>query len=106
MTPLPKQLLTQLPALYEKEGLGLAAQATIKFFLPGTGWTWYPTEFDGDDILFGLVIGHVAEFGYFRLSELEALRSPLGLRVERDLYFKPRSLGELRDHYEKEGWAL
>jgi hypothetical protein len=71
--------------------------ATVKLFLPDTAWTWYIVEFDGDDTCFGLVIGHEVEAGYFLLSELEALRSPLlRLLVERDLYFKPTPLSELR----------
>ena len=78
----------------------------MKFFLPGTGWSWYASEFDGDDILFGLVIGHVAEFGYFSLAELESVKGPLGLSVERSTHFKARSLEELKEHYEQNGWAL
>ena len=72
--------------------------------MPGS-WTWYASEFDGEDIFFGLVIGFVAEFGYFSLSELKSVRGPLGLPVERDLHFKPQSLRALRDHYETKGWA-
>jgi hypothetical protein len=29
------------------------------------------------------------EWGYFVLSELESARGPLGLPIERDLYFEP-----------------
>ena len=29
------------------------------------------------------------EWGYFVLSELESVRGPLGLEIERDLYFEP-----------------
>ena len=41
---------------------------------------------------FGLVYGHEREFGYFLLSELEEVRGPHGLPIERDLYFKPMML--------------
>ena len=37
----------------------------------------------------GYVCGSENESGYFRLSELEAARGPLGLAIERDLYFEP-----------------
>ena len=61
-----------------------------KFFLPGTGWTWYVTEGspqEDDFLFFGFVVGLESEFGYFVLSELESVRTPLGLSVERDLTF-------------------
>ena len=38
-------------------------------------------------LFFGYVVGHEAEWGYFRLSELEVVRGPGGLWIERDLYF-------------------
>ena len=68
----------------------------------------YPTatEFNGDDIFFGFVIGFEPEFGYFSLSELESVRGPLGLLIERDLHFEPKSLEELKDHYRDNGYAL
>ena len=50
-----------------------------KFFLPGTGWTWYVTEGsqqEGDFLFFGFVVGLESEFGYFLLSELEVGPQP------------------------------
>lgn len=67
-----------------------------KFFTPWTSWTWYATEFDGEDTFFGMVHGLEAELGYFSLSELEAVRGPGGLTVERDLYFRERPLSEVK----------
>ena len=50
-------------------------------------------EYDPDDRLcFGLVIGHDREMGYFSIEELEQVRGPMRLRVERDLYFEPKPL--------------
>lgn len=106
MELLPRDVREQLPALYANEELGLAAQALVKFFTPDAGWTWYASEFDGKDIFFGLVIGLEAELGYFSLAELTDVRGPLGLPIERDLHFEAKSLRELRDHHQKEGWAL
>ena len=82
------------------------AKAQVKFFTPDSGWTWYASEFDNDDTFFGLVIGHVAELGYFSLSELEQVRGPMGLPIERDLHFEPKTLEELKEHYQEKGWAL
>ena len=95
-----------LPELRANEELGPAAQALVKFFTPAGGWTWYAREFDGEDIFFGFVIGFEPEFGYFSLSELESVRGPLGLPIERDLHFKPKSLEELKNHYREKGYAL
>ena len=43
----------------------------------------------------GLVRGHCDEWGYFLLSELTAVRNRLGLPMERDLYFLPRTVREV-----------
>ena len=106
MILLPEDIKKELPALYANEELGLDALARVKFFTPDSNWTWYASEFDGEDTFFGLVIGFMAEFGYFTLSELEEARGPLGLPIERDEHFEPKPLRELRDHYKNEGWAL
>ena len=83
------ELRAQLPPLYSQER---EADPVVyaKFFLPGTGWTWYVTEGspEGNDFLFfGFVVGLESEFGYFLLSELENAQTPLGLNVERDKRF-------------------
>ncbi len=44
---------------------------------------------------FGLVEGHEKELGYFLLSELEGVRGPMGLPIERDLYWQPKTLEEI-----------
>ena len=93
-----------LPPLYHNESLGLEAVAPLKFFTPDSSWTWYPTEFDGDDIFFGLVSGFEVELGYFSLSELEGVRGKLGLPIERDLYFEPTTLRELKARHEQDGY--
>ena len=85
----------KLPSLYSGEELGLLAMALVKFFTPDAQWTWYASEFDGKDIFFGLVSGLEVELGYFSLSELQNIIGPLGLPVERDLYFEPKTLKEL-----------
>jgi len=102
---LPEAIRKQLPRLYANEALGLAALARVKFFTPDSSWTWYASEFDGEDLFFGLVIGLEVELGYFSLAELQTVRGPLGLPIERSLHFEPKSLQELREHYEQNGWA-
>jgi len=93
----------KLPRLYSQEEEGLEAQAVVKFFTPDSNWTWYASEFDGEDRFFGLVDGFELELGYFSLSELEQVHGPLGLPIERDLHFDPTSLRELMRIHERRG---
>jgi hypothetical protein len=95
MELLPPEIRAKLPPLYATERQGMKALAQVKFFTPDAGWTWYAVEFDGKDLFFGLVIGHVRELGYFSLTELQSVRGPLGLPIEWDLHFHPRPLEEL-----------
>ena len=92
----------KLPALYSGENLGLMAVAIVKFFSPDSGWIWYASEFDGDDTFFGLVDGYETELGYFSLSELESVRGPFGLPIERDLRFVPQTLKEINEMHKKD----
>ena len=63
--------------------------ARLKWFTPDSSWTWFVVEYDpAERLCFGLVIGHERELGYFSLEEIQELRGPLGLQVERDLYWK------------------
>lgn len=62
----------------------------VKFFSPTGAATWLLSELQSDgDRLFGLCdLGFgCPELGYVSLSEIESVRLPLGLRVERDILF-------------------
>lgn len=88
-----------LPELYSNEQKGMEATALVKFFTPDANWTWYATEYDGEDLCFGLVAGLEVELGYFSLIELESIRGGLGLPVERDLHYQPKTLRELQAYH-------
>ncbi len=97
MKLLTDEIRARLPPIYTQEA---ETEPTVyaKFFMPGTRWTWYVTEGSpqGEDFLFfGLVIGLETEFGYFLLSELESVRTLLGLEVERDLTFREGKLTDV-----------
>jgi len=92
MQLLTEEICRTLPYLGEKNGDSVAR---VKFFTPDSSWTWYASEFDGDDILYGLVDGFEVEFGTFSLKELQAVRGPLGLPIERDVSFTPIPLDQL-----------
>lgn len=97
MKLLTKEITNKLPKLYAQETKGNDAIAYVKFFTPDANWTWYATEFDGEDTFFGMVENHFGtELGYFSLRELQTVRGALGLPVERDLYFTPKTLGEIK----------
>jgi hypothetical protein len=100
MQLLTDSLRKELPPLYASENVS-DPTVVCKFFLPGTGWTWYVIEFDGDDTFFGYVIGLECELGYFSLQELTQAQGPLGLRVERDCYFQKQPLSKVRTLHER-----
>jgi hypothetical protein len=96
MKLITKAIEKRLPPLYATEKLDDPI-VHAKLFTPDSSWTWYITEYDPEQRLcYGLVHGHEAELGYFSLAELEAVRGPLGLSIERDRFFKPTPISKLK----------
>ena len=97
MKLLTKEILSKLPALYSTEGIPAQKKiVAVKFFCPWNQWTWYAVEGEreeGDVRFFGYVVGHEKEWGYFMLSELESVRGPMKLKIERDMYFGNPEIG-------------
>jgi hypothetical protein len=88
----------QLPALYAQDG---SSDPTVylKLFNPCGAATWYITEWDGEDTFFGYAdLGDpmCAELGYISKSELENLRLPMGLYIERDAHWTPTLLSKVK----------
>jgi len=74
-------------------------KAIVKLFNPSGIGTWFLTELNPkDNIAFGLCCLQEEEVGYVSLEELKSLKTPFGLGIERDLYFKPnkKTLDECR----------
>jgi len=93
---LTKQILKQLPPLGATDGQGTDAIIQVKFYTPWAGWTWYALEYDPETrIFFGLVDGLEKEYGNIGLDELESVVGPVGLKIERDLYFGTPKLSEV-----------
>ena len=69
-------------------------EPVVKLFTPDAPATWLLTEIDPDDEDRGHGLCDLGqgfpELGWVSLAELEALRRPLGLPIERDLYFRAR----------------
>ncbi len=95
-----KELADTISPRYANDGADDldAVVARVKLFSPYNGWRWYITEWDAETgLCFGLVEGFEVELGYFDLTELSEVtvfgRVPA---VERDLYWEPQTLGEIR----------
>jgi hypothetical protein len=103
MKLLTKELREKFAKTGSQEKLGLKAVVIAKFFNPMGAATWYATEFDGEDTFFGFadLFGDptCAELGYFSLSEMESVRLPMGLKIERDLYWTPKTLEEVKKEH-------
>lgn len=101
MELMTKELYKKMPRLYTNEKKKPEdTPVIVKFFDPTGSWTWYATEGeqkDGDYLFFGFVRGFENELGYFSLNELKSVKGPLGLGIERDLYFGKHTLAEVME---------
>ena len=99
------QLLTDeikaiLPALYSTENIPCdEKQIVCKFFNPTGAATWLIAEGEyqatrGTWLFFGYYdLGFGSpEWGYVTLAELESVKLPFGLGIERDIYFSPKTI--------------
>ncbi len=98
-----KLLTKEILAAFAKQGDTRHKKAAdilviCKFFNPGGAGTWFAVEFDpGDRTFFGYATIQCGELGRFSLDELEAFRGRWGLRIERDMHWRRRSLQEVID---------
>ncbi|WP_028710441.1 DUF2958 domain-containing protein [Paracoccus pantotrophus] len=60
----------------------------VKFFNPFGAGVWLATELDEDgDLMFGLADIGRPELGCWSFSEMQAIRLPFGMGIERDILF-------------------
>lgn len=98
MKLLTKELDARFRELGSQDEKGDDAIVPCKFFTPDSGWTWWPISYDPETReFFGLVQGHEVELGYFSLEELETATGPLGLHIERDIYWREATLAKVRE---------
>jgi len=99
-----EEIRKKLPPLYAQEDKGGKAIVYLKLFTPDGSFTWYITEGSpitddsGKEVdfhFFGLVDGLEKELGYVALSELQSVRGSLGLPIERDLWWEPKTLADI-----------
>lgn len=95
---IPEKMLSEIPDLYETEDIKNPI-CHVKLFTPDSNFTWYIIEFSKADVstCFGFVEGFESELGYFSLEELESVQGSLGLFVERDVYFTPIPLSQIKN---------
>jgi hypothetical protein len=94
MTLLDERLRARLPPRYSQE----AADEPVvyaSFKMDARAWYVIEGEPEGEDYLFFGFLSPAYEFREFRLSELEAVRGPMGSQVERDEMFTEGSLTEV-----------
>ena len=72
-------------------------KAVLKLFNPTGIGTWYLSELDPEtNIAFGLCCLTEKELGYVNLDELLGFKGQMGLGIERDRYFKPKTFDECK----------
>lgn len=99
-----KLLTDELIKRFEKVGRQEEKKDPVviaKFFNPTGAGTWFATEYDPKSKNF---FGYVSifrdwndEWGYFSLEELESLRGPFGLGIERDIYFNSKPFSQISE---------
>lgn len=93
-----EELERLLPPLYAQEMAGEEAIVHLHLFNPCGLGDWWITEGcreGGDFIMFGLCDLGYPELGYVSLNEMSSVRGPLGLGIERDLHWQPKTLREV-----------
>ena len=97
MTKELEEVFKQFP-LGSQDGLRGNAKVIAKYFNPMGAGTWFITEAEkqenGDFMMYGychLGDSDSAEFGYVTLSQLQEIKLPFGMTIERDLYLSKDS---------------
>ena len=100
MQLLTDEIKSTLPSLYSTENTPAhEKQIVCKFFNPMGAGTWYIAEGSyQEDMDTWLVFGYcdlglgTPEWGYVTLAELESVKLPFGMGIERDIYFSPQTI--------------
>jgi len=101
-SPVGNDSSDESPEWYSEENPKLNARAVLKFFTPDGSLSWVASDFDGEDILFGRVVGVEIELWSISDGELQYLHCSTGTPIERKTYFEFRSLRDLMDMFDRE----
>jgi len=102
-----KEAIRKLERQY-KFGSSMEKQDVIvKLFDPTSSWSWYLMNIDPKDhgYAWGIVKGFAIEMGNIDIQKLEVAKLPIGLSIERDLYFKPMPAIEVWKKLNKEEYV-
>jgi len=91
MQLMTNELAERIPELYRQNSKGDDAIVYAKLFLPNS-WEWYITEYDNEDMCFGLIFGLDMKLGYFSIKELEGFN----INIKRDENFKVTTVREIK----------
>lgn len=92
MKLITKDLENRFKKIGSQENIPLKDHIVVaKFFNPAGAGTWFVTEYDPETkICFGFVSifgDWNDEWGSFSLAELEELKGPFGIGIERDMFW-------------------
>ena len=91
------EIAKQATEQYDK-GSDMEQMVVAKYFDPMGSWKWFLMNMDKDgDYCWGIVEGNEVEMGSFSMKELEGIKRPFGLGIERDLYFEPMRAKDVWD---------
>lgn len=96
---LPTPLENELREEFNRPEDQKTGVALVKYFTPDGSATWYLSEYmPEDDVFYGYCdLGNgFPELGYVSRKELRETRGKMGLHIERDYYYKPRTLNEIQ----------
>lgn len=95
-----KLITTELTNRFKEVGDQSESENPIfvaKFFDPCGSGTWYASDYNSEtNICYGYVTGLAYdEWGTFSIDELESIKRPFGISIERDIHFNEISYDQL-----------
>ena len=101
MKLLTKKIKEQATKQYD-DGSDMEQMVVAKYFDPMGSWKWFLMNMHKDeDYCWGIVKGHEVEMGSFSMKELESIKLPFGLKIERDTLFEPMKASEVWEQLNK-----
>ena len=96
MKLLTKKIRDKLISNHQKQDGTKTFRAELKLFNPTGIGTWYISELNPEtNMAFGLCDIFEQEFGYVSIDELQSMKLPYGLGIERDKFFIPKDFQDI-----------
>ena len=105
MKLMTKAIREQAEKQYD-EGSDMEQNVVAKYFDPMGDWKWFLMNKKKDDsYCWAIVKGHEVEMGSFSIDELESIKLPFGLGIERDTLFEPMKAKDVWEQLNKGEWV-